>query len=186
MLARRPEVWAKLRADVLAHYVSPLTYEAQEEMTYLKWVVSETLRLFPPIAINGRMAIRDTVLPVGGGPDGRSPLLVTKGTSVLFSVYVMQRRTDLWGPDADDFKPECLSSDSERKGRDGWEYLPFLGGPRICPGQMFALTQTCHVLARLASAFGSIDNMDPRDWREQWTLSIAPKDAVKVKMVSAL
>ncbi|KAK6834148.1 taurine dioxygenase family protein [Apiospora arundinis] len=117
MLARRPEVWAKLRADVLAHYVSPLTYEAQEEMKYLKWVVSETLRLFPPIANNGRMAIRDTVLPAGDGPDGRSPLLVTTGTSVLFSVYVMQRRTDLWGPDGDDFKPERWTSDSERKGR---------------------------------------------------------------------
>ncbi|TIC90437.1 Cytochrome P450 52E2 [Colletotrichum higginsianum] len=186
MLARRPDVWARLREDVLDHYVSPLTYEALEEMKYLKWVVAETLRLFPPIANNGRMAVRDTVFPVGGGPDGQSPLLVTKGTSVLFSTYVMQRRTDLWGPDAEDFKPERWSPESERKGRHGWEYLPFLGGPRVCPGQKFALTQTSHVLARLAKAFERIENMDPTEWREQWTLSVAPKDGVKVKMVPAV
>ncbi|KZL84012.1 cytochrome p450 alkane [Colletotrichum incanum] len=185
MLARRPHIWAKLRANVMEHYVSPLTYEALEEMKYLKWVVTETLRLFPPIANNGRMAVRDTVFPVGGGPDGKSPLLVTKGTSVLFSVYVMQRRTDLWGPDAEDFKPERWDPDSDTKGRHGWEYLPFLGGPRICPGQKFALTQTSHVLARLAGAFEKIENMDPTEWREQWTLSVAPKDGVKVKMVPA-
>ncbi|OLN87394.1 Cytochrome P450 52E2 [Colletotrichum chlorophyti] len=183
LLARRPEIWARLRASVMEHYVSPLTYEALEEMKYLKWVVAETLRLFPPIANNGRMAVRDTVFPVGGGPDGKAPLLVTKGTTVLFSVYVMQRRADLWGPNADEFQPERWGPDSERKGRHGWEYLPFLGGPRICPGQKFALTQTSHILARLAHAFEKIDNMDPRDWREQWTLSVAPKDGVKVKLV---
>ncbi|KXH57058.1 N-alkane-inducible cytochrome P450 [Colletotrichum nymphaeae SA-01] len=186
LLARRPDIWAKLRANVLEHYAAPLTYEALEDMKYLKWVVAETLRLFPPIATNGRMAVRDTVLPVGGGPDGKAPLMVTKGTTVLFSVYVMQRRTDLWGPDAGDFEPERWSPDSERKGRHGWEYLPFLGGPRICPGQKFALTQTSHVLARLAHAFERIENMDPRDWREQWTLSVAPKDGVKVKLVPAV
>ncbi|KAK1573006.1 cytochrome P450 alkane hydroxylase [Colletotrichum navitas] len=185
LLARRPDIWAKLRTNVMQHYISPLTYEALEDMKYLKWVVAETLRLFPPIANNGRMAVRDTVFPVGGGPDGKAPLLVTKGTTVLFSVYVMQRRTDLWGPDAENFEPERWSPESERKGRHGWEYLPFLGGPRICPGQKFALTQASHVLARLAHAFERIENMDPRDWREQWTLSVAPKDGVKVKLVPA-
>ncbi|KAF4910016.1 Cytochrome P450 monooxygenase fsdH [Colletotrichum viniferum] len=185
LLARRADIWAKLRSNVVEHYVSPLTYEALENMKYLKWVVAETLRLFPPIANNGRMAVRDTVFPVGGGPDGKAPLLVTKGTTVLFSIYVMQRRTDIWGSDAERFRPERWNPESERKGRHGWEYLPFLGGPRICPGQKFALTQTSHVLARLAFAFEKIENMDPRDWREQWTLSVAPKDGVKVKLVPA-
>ncbi|KAK1976912.1 cytochrome P450, partial [Colletotrichum cereale] len=110
-----------------------------------------------------RMAVRDTVFPVGGGPDGKAPLLVATGTTMLFSVYVMQRRTDLWALDAEVFKPERWSPESQRKGRHGWEYLPFLGGPRICPGQKFALTQTSHVLARLAHAFEKIDNLDLRD-----------------------
>jgi cytochrome P450 len=41
-LARRPDVWAKLRADVLANYCEPLTYEAVTEMTYLRYVLQES------------------------------------------------------------------------------------------------------------------------------------------------
>lgn len=56
--------------------------------------------------MNGRVAVRDTTLPLGGGPDGKSPVLVKKGQPVIYSAYVMQRRTDLYGEDALEFKPE--------------------------------------------------------------------------------
>lgn len=42
MLTRRPDVWAKLRSDVLEHYCEPLTYEAVMEMTYLRYVLQES------------------------------------------------------------------------------------------------------------------------------------------------
>lgn len=42
LLARSPKVWEKLRADVLKHYIEPLTYEALMEMTYLRYVVQES------------------------------------------------------------------------------------------------------------------------------------------------
>lgn len=42
MLARRPDVWNKLRADVLEHYCEPLTYEALMDMKYLRFVVHES------------------------------------------------------------------------------------------------------------------------------------------------
>lgn len=47
MLARRPEVWAKLRAEVLDHYVEPLTYDAVQEMTYLRYVLQESKSSLP-------------------------------------------------------------------------------------------------------------------------------------------
>lgn len=42
MLARKPKVWKKLRADVLEHYTEPLTYDAVQEMTYLRFVLQES------------------------------------------------------------------------------------------------------------------------------------------------
>ena len=50
-LARRPDVWSKLRADVLEHYREPLTYEAIAEMTYLRYVLQESKQptTHPPI-----------------------------------------------------------------------------------------------------------------------------------------
>jgi cytochrome P450 len=72
------------------------------------------------------MALVDTTLPVGGGPDGKSPIFVKKGQIVVYQVYTMQRRTDLYGEDALEFKPERWETL-----RPGWNYLPFNGGPRI-------------------------------------------------------
>lgn len=50
----------------------------------------------------------------------------------------MHRRTDFYGPDANEFRPERW----EENGKRGWEYLPFNGGPRICLGREFLLTLT--------------------------------------------
>ena len=52
------------------------------------------------------MAVVDTVLPLGGGPDGKSPVFIPAGATVNYSVYSMHRRKDLFGEDADEFKPE--------------------------------------------------------------------------------
>lgn len=73
---------------------------------YLWLLTFEALRLHPIVPLNGRVANTDTTLPLGGGKDGKSPILVPKGQVVGYQVYVMQRRHDLYGEDADEFKPE--------------------------------------------------------------------------------
>ncbi|KAI8965523.1 n-alkane-inducible cytochrome P450 [Daldinia sp. FL1419] len=180
MLARHPDVFDKLRADVLEHYCEPLTYEALMDMKYLRYVIHETLRLFPPIATNSRMANKDTVLPVGGGPDGKSPLFVAKNHVVTYSTFVMHRRKEFFGEDADEFRPERWENL-----RPGWEFLPFNGGPRICPGQKFALTESSYTIARLLHAFSRIENLDPTDWREQLTLSLTLNNGVQCRLTPA-
>ena len=77
-----------------------------------------------------RMSVVDTVLPLGGGLDGKSPLFIPAKTNVQYSTYTMHRRKEFYGEDADDFKPERWETL-----RPGWEYLPFNGGPRICIGR---------------------------------------------------
>ena len=90
----------------------------------------------PPVPLNFRVAVKDTSLPLGGGPDQKSPVYVRKGELVAYSVYAMHRRTDLYGPDAHSFRPERWEENSKR----GWEYLPFNGGPRICLGRKLPLS----------------------------------------------
>jgi len=72
------------------------------------------------------------VLPLGGGPDGKDPLFVRKGTLVAYSLWTMHRRKDYFGEDVEVFRPERWETL-----RPGWEYLPFNGGPRICLGREF-------------------------------------------------
>lgn len=64
------------------------------------------MRLYPIVPTSSRVAIRDTVLPRGGGPDERSPTMVKKGTLVQYSSYGLHRRKDIYGEDADEFRPE--------------------------------------------------------------------------------
>ena len=100
------------------------------------------LRLFPPVPVNTRTAAVDAVLPLGGGADGQSPVLVPKGCSVAFSIYALHRRSDLYGMDAECFRPERWKENLplfESKTTANYGYLPFSGGPRSCLGSMSSL-----------------------------------------------
>lgn len=180
ILARRPDVFNKLRTEVLRLDGREPTFEEIKEMKYLQYCLNEALRLYPLVPINGRVAIKDTVLPLGGGPDGKSPIFVKAGTAVNYQVYNMHRRKDLYGEDAEEFRPERWESI-----RQGWHYLPFNGGPRICIGQQFALTEAGYTTIRLLQAFRSVENRDPNGYGEWLTLTLAVRDGVKVGLTPA-
>ena len=83
------------------------------------------------LPIMERVSLEDTTLPRGGGKDGQKPIFIPKGQSVLISTYALQQRKDIWGPDADVFRPERWENR-----RTGMEFIPFGGGPRKCIGRM--------------------------------------------------
>lgn len=132
LLAKHPQVWNKLREEILNDIGQKKpTYQQLKDSTYLKWVLNETLRLYPVVPINFRRCNKNTTLPVGGGPDGRSSIFIPEGSRVVYSVYTLHRRKDIYGEDAEEFKPERWGTGKAR----GWEYIPFNGGPRICIGR---------------------------------------------------
>lgn len=97
------------------------------------------LRLYPSVPVNTRTVHRTTILPKGGGSDGSAPVLVRKGNNVAFCIYAMHRRKDLYGDDAEEFRPERWEDKDLPLNRDeinaAWGYLPFNGGPRVCLGR---------------------------------------------------
>lgn len=126
----------KLRAEI-SHVGADPDRNELRNMSYLQNVLKETLRLYPSVAVNTRTAINDTVLPTGGGPDRNSPVFVPKGSAIAYSVYSMHRRPDLYGMDAEIFRPERWDEDmpmNQDPTNARWGYLPFNGGPRICIG----------------------------------------------------
>ncbi|KAJ5613234.1 n-alkane-inducible cytochrome P450 [Penicillium lagena] len=176
-MARRPEIWKKLREEVLTLGGRKPSFEDLKSMTYLSWVLNETLRFYPIVPMNARMANKDTYLPVGGGPDGKSPLYIAKGHEVMYSVHTMHRLPEHFGPDADEYRPERWETL-----RPGWAYLPFNGGPRICIGQQFALTEAGYTTVRLMQHFETIENRDPKPFEEGLTLTMASFNGTKVAM----
>jgi cytochrome P450 len=144
LLSRHPLEFQNLRSSILAHFgttSSPkveLTFESLKSCKPLTHLLHETLRLYPIVPMNSRRAVRDTILPTGGGPEGKSPVAIKKGMAVGYSAYVMHRRRDIWGEDADEFRP------SRWEGRKlGWEFVPFSGGARVCIGREFSILLYC-------------------------------------------
>jgi cytochrome P450 len=121
--------------------------------------------------VNNRTATRDTILPRGGGIDGDELLFLPAGTVVGFHTYSLHRLKDIYGADAEDFRPERWEDV-----RPGWAYLPFSGGPRVCLGQRFALTQAAYLTVRLLQEFPKVDVDQYRPWRELLTLVRFPYD----------
>jgi hypothetical protein len=62
------------------------------------------LWLYPLVLVNTCIALRTTVLPIGGGLDRKSLVLIPKGTAMAFSVYTLHRRPDLYSIDAKLFR----------------------------------------------------------------------------------
>jgi hypothetical protein len=192
-LGRHPEALCKLREEILAT-VGPdrtPTYEDLKSMKYLQYVVSETLRLYPVVPFNVRLALKDTTLPRGGGADGTQPIAVLKDTPIAYSTLAMQRRADLYPPVSDRFPdPAVYCPDRWFVWQPRpWQYIPFNGGPRICIGQQFALTEMTYVLTRMFQRFdrvesfmGEIDGGNPTLKTE---IVVQPGDGVKVALWEA-
>ncbi|KAF2019698.1 cytochrome P450 [Aaosphaeria arxii CBS 175.79] len=174
-IAKDPRIWAKLREEVAPLEGRLPTYEELRSFKYVKWCLNESLRVNPVVPANSRLATRDTVLPLGGGPDGTSSLFVPAGTIVAYSLYSMHRRTDYYGADAEVFRPERWEHL-----RPGWEYLPFNGGPRICLGQQYALTEAGYVLVRMVQEFAELESRDQGPWEESLTLTLCSRNGTMV------
>ena len=190
-LSKHPRVFKKLHAEIRAEAnIEDLDYQTIKSLSYLKATLNEILRIHPVVPENARHAFCDTTLPLGGGPDQMSPVFVPRGTVVNYSTYCMHRRKDIWGEDANDFKPERWIDTVDEQGnevkgvRPGWAYLPFNGGPRVCIGQQFALLQASYVTIRLMQSISSLESRDPEPWKEKVTLTATGLNGCKVAMLA--
>ncbi|EIW84500.1 cytochrome P450 monooxygenase pc-3 [Coniophora puteana RWD-64-598 SS2] len=158
-MAMYPHVMDRLREEVLTK-VGPSrrpTYDDIRDMKYLRAVLNETLRLFPPVPFNIRQTTKDTTLP-SPEPD-QKPVFIPRDTAVIYSVMMMHRRKDLWGPDADEYDPDRFIDERLHKYivPNPFIFLPFNAGPRICLGQQFAYNEMSFMLIRLLQNFSRIE-----------------------------
>jgi cytochrome P450 len=73
------------------------------------------------------------------------------------SFYPLHTDPSIWGPDADEFRPERWMGLKQ-----SWNFIPFMGGRRICPAQQNVLTDVAYVLVRLGRQFKGLENRDER------------------------
>lgn len=133
--------------------------------------------MYPPVPALGKIALRDTVLPRGGGSEGEDPMFVTKGSMMMYNFRSSMRQKSVYGADAAVFRPERWADPGLRP---QFSFVPFNAGPRICLGQQYALTEAYYVTTRLMQEFRRIENRDPQPWQEKMTVTCCSLNGVQV------
>lgn len=137
-----------------------LTFEELHELNLLERVTSEVMRLHPPVHSTIREPAGEAFIPLSTPLRRRDGSLidrvrVQKGQPLIISVVTYNRRRDIWGDDAMEFKPDRwldLPSSVKNNGLPGG-HLAFIAGPRNCVGSKFALTEFKIILAHLVRRF---------------------------------
>ncbi|KAI0676480.1 cytochrome P450 [Trametes maxima] len=179
-LTRNPAAQAKLRAELRSIPLPPnlalhsptakrpedsadpqlsAFLERVTQLPYLDAVVRESLRLYAPITTTMRVANTADVIPVGAPVVDRrgrqfSEIRVRRGDIISIPIQALNKSTEVWGDDAEVFRPERWSRDEEEgaRGRRAavqglWGNMMTFGGGnpvngnRSCIGFRFALSE---------------------------------------------
>jgi cytochrome P450 len=137
-VGHHPDIQDRVAAEVAAIGDRELTPEDVPRLGYTVQVLHEALRLCPPAAGVGRLAVRD--IEVGG-------YRVEAGTLLAVGIYALHRDPAIW-EDPLVFNPDRFSPENSRD-RDRWHFIPFAGGARSCIGEHFARLETTLALATI-------------------------------------
>ncbi|MFN2468495.1 MAG: cytochrome P450 [Gaiellaceae bacterium] len=139
-IARHPEVERRLHETVDAELGGGPPEAGQlDRLGYVRAIVSETLRLYPPSWFIGRRSLAD--VPLGDRT-------VPRGAIVLVSPYIVHRDPRFFAA-PERFDPDRWLGE-EPAGRPRFAYFPFGGGARRCIGERFALMEATLLIATLA------------------------------------
>src|SRR6059058_5775177 len=139
LLSQYPQVRIKLQEQIRSVLAGrEPTLDDLAKLPYLDWVLSESMRLYPPAWLQMRFVAKETEL------DG-VPLPV--GTLIMLSQWVVHRLPDIW-QDAEVFKPERWDPANGQQLPPG-AYFPFGGGPRTCIGMPLAQMEARLILTSI-------------------------------------
>ncbi|KAI7738833.1 hypothetical protein M8C21_011714 [Ambrosia artemisiifolia] len=120
-------------------------YESDlKDLDYLRLVIKETLRLHPPLPLLVPRECRETCKI--GGYD------IPVNTKIIINFWKIGRDLDYWN-DPESFIPERFSGSLIDFKGTHFEYLPFGGGRRICPGLTMGMANVELLLTRLLYHF---------------------------------
>ena len=182
LLCQNPQVQTRLRQEIRENLPSiddtatAMSAQILDRLTYLHAVCNEVLRVYSPVPMTRREAIKDTSI---------MGQFVPKGTDIILSSYAVNMSTELWGPDAAKFNPDRWMGPGRANsgGADSnFSFMTFLHGPRSCIGQAFAKAEFACLLASIVGRFDmEFENKDAVI-EIQGGITARPKGGLNVRM----
>ncbi|KAM5346125.1 hypothetical protein ACJ41O_009130 [Fusarium nematophilum] len=160
-VVRTPGVLRKLQEEideVVPDGVDIPTYDAVKHLPYLGNIINETLRHHSPSGIG---------LPREIPPNSRGITLHGRyfgpGTVLSVPTYTVHHCKEIWGPDAEEFKPERWETLTNKQKT---AFIPFSHGPRSCVGRNLAEMQMRLIAVTWAKRYDVFLRQDVMETRE--------------------
>ncbi|XP_065338788.1 cytochrome P450 3A19-like [Cloeon dipterum] len=135
-LAVNPDIQRKAQLEIdeqLVQCGGKITYETLKKMEYLEWILQESMRKYPPVAVHSRVCTKKYTMP-------DTNVSLEKGIIVTIPNHALQNDPKFF-PNPDRFDPERFSEDDILR-KNQYIYSPFGEGPRQCIGNRFAMVQS--------------------------------------------
>lgn len=143
LLTQHPDIINKLRAEIATTVGNRLPgFHELRQLTYVRQVIDESMRLYPPVWGISRTAIE---------ADEFRGVEIKPNDIVFCMIYNAHHREDLF-ENAKSFNPDRFAPEKAKK-MTKMSYLPFGGGPRLCIGNMFALMEMQLILTGLLQRY---------------------------------
>jgi cytochrome P450 len=169
LLCQHRDVYGALRSEVDALAGPPAMNDLPKLGLALR-VFKESMRLYPPVFMFGRVAVED--VDIGG-------YHIPRGTVVLVSPFALHRKPEIW-PDPHRFDPSRFLPEAEAA-RHKAAFIPFSLGPRTCIGNHFALMEGPLVLATLLRR-ADFELVDPRGAEPEALATLRPRGGIPVRV----
>ncbi|OCK81565.1 putative P450 monooxygenase [Lepidopterella palustris CBS 459.81] len=190
LLSLHPKIQTRLRKEIhtaLPSLASPIDPNLDlpsllESLPLLNAICNESLRLFPTIPATSRVSTRNTTI---------CGHFIPAGTLCFMSPWAVNRSPSLWGPDAEEFRPErWIDPETGHANNTGgatsnYSLLTFLHGPRSCIGEKFARAELRVLVAVFVGVF-EMEMANPGEVvKVAGTITAKPKNGMRLRLRKA-
>ncbi|KAI1852797.1 hypothetical protein JX266_002338 [Neoarthrinium moseri] len=170
-MTRNPGTWEKARAEIkkaqregqcLSKIIS---LEDAQQLPYIQACIKEGLRIHSPVPMGLQRVAPKGVVTIG---DRTFP----EGTTLSVNPWVLHHSTELWGGDADEWKPERWLGDDTTVLEKNW--IPFGAGWMGCPGQHVARMELLKICSTIIRDY-DLKFADPsKEWKWKAYFTMVP------------
>ena len=172
LLATHPEIQERARTEARAAIKGKAATEAElADAPYIRQILDETMRLYPPVGFLARTVHEKDVL---GGRDVRPK------ETIFLAVYAMHRH-EMWWDKPNDFDPDNFAPEAVAN-RHRYLHIPFGAGPRVCVGANFAMMQAQIILTTLLAHYRFETTDRPAPYPVM-TMTVRPEGGVWLKAI---